>query len=167
MKNKMNHFNSLHSSTIEDNLLRTKNNIYLQIGGVFSLSFAVFQASAAFWPAELVAYFGGPAGLQIEHPIYYISICLFIGAIAAIWGFYALSGAGKFRRLPFLRTALSVIAAFYILRGLSVIRDAMIIYKYPEQNLIRFLIFSLLALCTGLTHLTGLIILFRHGRSGK
>jgi len=155
MKNKMNHFNSLHSSTIEDNLLRTKNNIYLQIGGVFSLSFAVFQASAAFWPAELVAYFGGPAGLQIEHPIYYISICLFIGAIAAIWGFYALSGAGKFRRLPFLRTVLSVI------------RDAMIIYKYPEQNLIRFLIFSLLALCIGLTHLTGLIILFRHGRSGK
>ena len=139
--------------------------MYLQIGGLFSLAFALFQVSAVFWPAELVAYFGGPAKLLIEHPVYFISVCLIIGAIAAIWGLYALSGAGKFRRLPFQRTALSIITAIYILRGLRVFPDAMIIYKHPEQNLIRFLIFSLLALCIGLIHLAGIIRFFRHGRS--
>jgi putative oxidoreductase len=161
----MNRSDSHSQSSITDKSPPARENKYLQMGGFFSLAFALFQVSAVVWPAKLVASFGGPAELQIEHPYYFISLCLIIGAIAAVWGLYALSGAGKLRRLPLLHTVLSVITTIYILRGLDVIHDAMMIYKHPEQNLIRFLIFSLLALCIGLIHLTGIIRLFRHDRS--
>ncbi|HEX6376977.1 MAG TPA: hypothetical protein VFZ91_14795 [Allosphingosinicella sp.] len=45
-------------------------------------------------------------------------ITLGIAAVLAIWSAYALAGAGRIRRLPLLRTALVLIAAIYLLRGL-------------------------------------------------
>lgn len=41
-----------------------------------------------------------------------------IAALLALWTLYALSGAGIVRRLPFLRLALVLIAAIYLLRGM-------------------------------------------------
>jgi threonine/homoserine/homoserine lactone efflux protein len=41
-----------------------------------------------------------------------------IAAVLAVWMLYALSGAGVIRRLPLLRTALVLIAAVYLGRGL-------------------------------------------------
>ena len=40
-----------------------------------------------------------------------------IAAVLAVWMLYALSGAGVIRRLPLLRTALVLIAAIYLGRG--------------------------------------------------
>ncbi|HLL29913.1 MAG TPA: hypothetical protein VK403_02845 [Allosphingosinicella sp.] len=45
-------------------------------------------------------------------------ITLAIAAVLAAWSAYALSGAGTIRRLPLLRTALVLITAVYLLRGL-------------------------------------------------
>lgn len=42
-----------------------------------------------------------------------------ITAILGIWGLYAFSGAGKFARLPLLRTGLVVISAIYMVRALA------------------------------------------------
>ncbi len=167
IRNRMNRSNALLQSSINSKLPFVKKNVCLQIGGCFSLAFALFQASAVFWPPELVAYFGGPARLQIEHPVYFISLCLMIGIIAAVWGLYALSGAGKFRRLPFLRTIIGFVTAVYIFRGLRVIPDYLFISQHPEQHLTRLLIFSLLALCIGFIHLIGFIKLFQRGRSER
>ena len=144
-----------------------KGNIYLQIGGIFSFAFAVFQISAIFWSQELLAYFGGPAKMQAENPMMYILLCLIVGGLVAVCGLYAFSGAGKFRRLPLLRTMLVAITSIFILRGFAVITDLMIIQKHPEQNLIRFLVFSIIALCIGLCHLIGTIKLFKLGRPEK
>ena len=47
-----------------------------------------------------------------------VTIC--IAALLALWGLFALSGAGKFRRLPLLRTALVAISAIYLGRGLII-----------------------------------------------
>jgi hypothetical protein len=44
-----------------------------------------------------------------------------IAAVLALWGAYALSGAGRIARLPLLRTGLVVISAIYLLRGLILI----------------------------------------------
>ncbi len=41
-----------------------------------------------------------------------------IAAILALWAAYGLSGAGVIRRLPLLRTALVLIAAAYLARGI-------------------------------------------------
>jgi putative oxidoreductase len=145
----------------------TKGNIYLQIGGVFSFAFAVFQISAILWSQELLTYFGGPVKIQAENPILYILVCLVVGALVALFGLYAFSGAGKFRRLPLLRSILVTITAIFILRGFAVINDLMTIHKHPELDLIRFLVFSIIALVIGLIHLLGVIRLFKYGRPEK
>lgn len=44
-----------------------------------------------------------------------------IAAMLAIWALYGFSGAGRFARLPLLRTGLVVISAIYLLRGFSLI----------------------------------------------
>jgi hypothetical protein len=44
-----------------------------------------------------------------------------IALILAVWAAYAFAGAGLMRRLPLMRTALIVIAAVYLLRGLVLI----------------------------------------------
>jgi hypothetical protein len=45
-------------------------------------------------------------------------IAAFIAAMLAVWAAYAFAGAGLIRRLPLMRTALVLIAAVYLLRGL-------------------------------------------------
>jgi hypothetical protein len=139
-------------------------NIYLIIGGVFSLAFALFQVSAVIWPPDLLTFFGGPVKMQAENPFMYVVVCVLVGAIVAVCGLYAFSGAGKFRRLPLLRTMLVIITVVFILRGLAIIHDLKMIQQHPEMNLTRFAVYSLIALCVGLIHLMGVIRLFRQGR---
>jgi putative oxidoreductase len=149
------------------NKASTKSNKYLFFSGLFSLAFAIFQISGIFFPPDLIAYFGGPVELQAENPLLYALLCLFIGIIVATAGFYALSGAGKFRHLPFLRTVLIAVTAIYLLRGLNIILEIIFMYKHPELNRLHFAVFSLIAFCIGIIHLTGVIQLFKHNRSER
>lgn len=144
--------------TDKEIIMETNTNnrdIYLLIGGWFSLAFAVFQVSAVVWPPALLSYFDGPVKMQAEYPLIYFFGCVFVGALAAVAGFYALSGASIFRRLPLLRTGLVTITVVYILRGFGIIQD--IIFQVPP----RLALFSLIALCIGMIHLMGVIRLFR------
>jgi putative oxidoreductase len=141
-----------------------KRNLYLQIGGMFSFAFAIFQISAIFWSKELLMYFGGPVKMQAENPFMYIFACLFVGALVAACGLYAFSGAGRVRRFPLLRTMLITITTIYMLRGLAIITDLIIIHNHPELNLWRFFFYSCIALCIGLAHLVGVIKFFKYGR---
>ena len=141
-----------------------KGNIYLQIGGLFSLVFSVFQVCGAFFPSSIIIYFGGPVKLQAESPALFALLCVFLGAFIAIIGLYALSGAGKFRRLPYLRTVLIVVTTVFILRGLFIIPILKLMSVHPESNVLRFLVFSIIALGIGIIHLIGVIRLFKYGR---
>jgi len=139
-------------------------NPYLILGGLFSMTFAVFQISAIFWNDELLKFFGGPVTMRAESPLVYILACVFIGIVVALFGLYAFSGAGKFRRLPFLRTMLIIFTVLLILRGGKLYIDVKLMNAHPGQNLLRFAVFSVMALCAGLVHLFGVIRLFRGGR---
>ncbi len=160
----MDHPSSLNQSSIDSRLSSVKDNIHLQIRGLFSLAFAIYQVSAIFLSQELLAYFGGPVKLQAEHPAYYTLVCLIVGAMIALGGFYALFGAGKFRRLPLMRNVLVIVTTIYILRGLKVLPDFIFILRHPQQHFMHFFVFSTIALCIGFIHLVGVIKLFRHGR---
>ena len=138
-----------------------KPNTLLLIGGCFSLAFAVFQISAIWWPPDVMRYFGGPVTMQAARPGLYAAVCVVFGAVVGVCGLYALSGAGKISKLPLLRTVIGITTAVYLLRGLMVITIAMLIFKYPDKHLGRFLVFSMIALCVGLVHLGGAIRLFR------
>jgi hypothetical protein len=141
-----------------------KGNIYLQVGGLFSLAFSIFQVCGAFLPPRVILYFGGPVKLQAENPVLFALLCVFLGALVAGIGLYALSGAGKFRRLPFLRTVLIVVTSVFILRGLLIIPLLKIMFAHPESNVLRFLVFSIIALGVGIIHLLGVVRLFKYGR---
>ncbi len=141
-----------------------KPNYLLILGGWFSLAFAIFQISAIWWPPDVLKYFGGPVTMQATRPGLYAVVCLVVGLIIAVCGIYALSGAGKIRRLPLLRTALVAITAIYLLRGLQLVADIVIIQRNPGQGQAHFAVFSAIALCIGLVHLGGTIALFKWGR---
>jgi hypothetical protein len=143
----------------------TKTNSLLLIGGCFSLAFAVFQFSGVFWPANAIKYFGGPDELSQTQPVIYALLCMVFAAIVAVIGLYALSGAGKIRRLPLLRTVITITTVIYVLRGLLLIPQIPIVIEHPD--LMRFALFSVISLCVGLVHLAGLIKLFKQGRPGE
>ena len=138
-------------------------NYGLLFGGYFSLAFALFQLSAIWWPPRVVAYMGGPADLSVNQPFLYGILCVVIAAIVALFGLYALSGAGQIRPLPAVRAALITITAVYLLRGLLFIPQLPIVVKNP--HLVRFFLFSLIAFCVGAAYLVGVILLYRQSRN--
>lgn len=142
----------------------SRHNYLLQAGGYFSLAFAAMQVTGIWWSARAVKYLGGPADLRIERPIVYALLCAAVAAIVAVFGAYALSGAGRIRRLPLLRTVLISVTAIYLLRGLLFIPQLPIVLKHP--HLVRFLVFSGISLCVGVVHGGGVVQLYRHGRPG-
>ncbi len=138
---------------------RPAQNVMLRIGGWFSLAFALFQASGIWWPPHAVGYLGGPATLCATRPVAYSALCIVVAIGAAIFGLYALSGAGDVRRLPLLRAGLVGITAIYLLRGLLLFPQVLAFHHIP----LRFLLFSAIALAVGVVHLIGTIGLFRRG----
>ncbi len=145
-----------------------QKNTFLVIGGWFSILFAAFQISGIWWPASGIKWFGGGdllAQMSQDRPFSYAALCLVIGLIAAGFGAYALSGAGKIVRLKLLRTGLTFITIIYLLRGLTVFTETASAAR--GQQPWRFAVFSLIALLVGLTHFGGLMKLFRYGRPGE
>ena len=136
----------------------------LTAAGMLSLAVAAFHVALAF-SADLSEFFGsGPAIARMlrEHDpvIYVITFSLVI--VFALCGLYGLSGAGRFARLPLLRTGLLTIGAIYLLRGLMFFPELLcitgIIRKdIPLQNLLS----SAVSLSTGLCFLLGAIGLMR------
>lgn len=76
-----------------------------------------------------------------------------IATVLGIWAAYALSGAGRIRRLPLLRTGLVVISAVYLLRGLMLFVPSAL----GRQDLSPAFIFwsSAIALVYGLAYAIG------------
>lgn len=138
-----------------------RQNYPLLVGGYFSLAFAVLQLTGIWWSPRAIKYLGGPAQLSIERPIVYAILCVAVAAIAVVFGVYALSGAGKIRHLPSLRTVLAIVSGIYLLRGILAIPQAFFVVKHPE--LVRFFLFSLISFAIGLLYLAGLVALNRKG----
>jgi hypothetical protein len=145
----------------------TKQNIYLFIGGLFCFCFAGFQLSAIWWSKEMMVYFGGPVKMQEENPFAYALLCIFVAAIISAAGLYSFSGAGKFSKFPFLRTVLSTITVIFFLRGLMIIYNIGIIIRHPGENLIRFAVYSLIAIIVGVIYLIGLIKFVKQRRKER
>jgi hypothetical protein len=76
-----------------------------------------------------------------------------IAALLGIWAAYAFSGAGIIRRLPLLRTALVVITAIYLARGLLIFMPAGL--NRPDLSQAFMFWSSLVVLIMGLTYAVG------------
>jgi hypothetical protein len=81
-------------------------------------------------------------------------LTLVLAVIFADFGLYALSGAGRIRRLPLLFPALFFIGGLYTLRGLILILDLQKLFQ-DEGYPLRQAVFSAVALAVGLVTLAG------------
>lgn len=135
-----------------------RKNGYLIFGGWLSLAVAVVQLSGIFWPAGTIKFLGGPTELSQTQTGAYALLCIVCGALAAAFGFYALSGAGKIKKLPLLRITLITATAIYMLRGLFLLVQLPSIFKNPEfwgSGIV-----SAISLVIGMIFLAGVVRLF-------
>ncbi len=130
----------------------------LVAAGVLSFAVALFQMTIGFFPS-LSIYFGAPESLA-ENPWNLIIVSFSIAAILAVCGIYALSGAGSIRPLPWLRPILVMISGFYILRGLLLVPELLVVIGIIDSSIQvapRFVVFSIVPLLIGLLYFLGTV----------
>ncbi len=89
-----------------------------------------------------------------------------LAALFALFGAYALSGAGLIRRLPALQPALAFIGLVYVLRGLALLPElARILQGALSPS--RGVVFSAVSLTLGLLYAAGLTALRRRWKLGE
>jgi hypothetical protein len=99
-------------------------NPWLVAGGCLSLAAALLHVAVTVGGPDWYRFFGAgeemaraaEQGRWMPH-----LITLGIVALLTVWALYAFAGAGLFRRLPMMRTALVVISLIYLARGLLII----------------------------------------------
>ena len=99
-------------------------NKWLVIGGWLSLAAALLHVVCIFGGGDYYRFFGaGEEMARADEAGSWMPAIMTSGIalILAIWAAYAFSGAGLLRRLPLMRTALIIISAIYLLRGLFII----------------------------------------------
>ena len=104
-------------------------------------------------------YFGAEPKLVNNYALL-VTMGEFIAIIFAIFGLYAFSGAGRIQRLPFLRSALMIIGGIFILRGLVVIPQLLIVTNVIHCKAcvpVRMIVSSIVSLAIGAIYLTGVV----------
>lgn len=99
-------------------------NRWLIVGGWLSVVAALLHIACIFGGGDWYRFFGAGEELaRADEAGFWMPaiVTAFISIVLAIWAAYAFAGAGLVRRLPLMRTALVLIAAIYLLRGLMVI----------------------------------------------
>jgi hypothetical protein len=132
--------------------------LLLAAGG--SLGVAALHVAIPLIGTEAYRFFGAPnmaeiveAGVALRAAL----ITFSLAAIFAVWGLYALSGAGVLRRLPLLRLGLLVIGGIYTLRGLLLIQEIIASIQGKMREPQYFMWFSVVSLVIGIFYLTGTI----------
>jgi len=102
----------------------TARNPWLIVGGWLSVAASLLHIGCIIGGPDWYRFFGAGevmATAAERGEIYPALITLAIAALLAIWAAYAFAGAGVIRRLPLMRTALVLISAIYLLRGLALV----------------------------------------------
>lgn len=145
--------------------MKVPGRVLLLVAAGCSVWVAVLHVSIAVAGPAWYRYFGAPslaARIEAGEPLVPTLLALAVAAVFVLWACYALSGAGAIRRLPLLRTALFVIAAVYLLRGLQVVPEVAGVARGALPG--RFVVFSAFSAFAGVAYLLGVI---RLGRSSS
>jgi len=131
-------------------------NIFLIVGAALSAAAALLHLACIAVGAPLYRFVGAGEGMarMADAGHWYPTVAASVVAfVLTLWALYALSGAGLIPRLPLLRTALCVITAVYLLRGIAF--QAIVPY-FPGNSQLFWFISSAICLGFGITHLLGL-----------
>ncbi|PHS21673.1 MAG: hypothetical protein COA85_12680 [Robiginitomaculum sp.] len=133
-------------------------NVFLLIGGLSSLVAAALHILIIVGGSGWYDFFGAGkrfSSAAAKGALWPHIITLFIAMILAVWGLYALKGAGMFPGLPLplLRLALVGITIVYLVRGLVLVPALWL----PDMPKAQFFIWSsLICLGIGMVYLLGL-----------
>ena len=130
----------------------------LKTAGMLSFGVALFQIVVTTVP-EWARYFGAWEAVASKVWLLYLT-GFFAAEVFALFGLYALSGAGYIRRLPLVRTGLITIGTVYTLRGLFLVLELLINAGVIQGTMIiptRELITSSVSLVIGIVYLAGTI----------
>ena len=126
----------------------------LKLGGYINLVIAVGHIVGLIW-ADKMFEATGVGEKMIEHAQIHSSLpyvlTIFVAIVFSIFGLYGLSADNKFRRLPFLKPVIFLIAGIYLLRGFG----GLVASKIQEINSISQTMYSLVAVAIGLLFLIG------------
>lgn len=144
----------------------------LVLGGGLTGAASLLHVAIIFGGQDWYRFFGAGermARLAASGSMYPPVITTGIAAVLATWALYAFSGAGLIHRLPFLRLALVLIAAIYLIRGILGI-PVVLFADDPYSNQLKarmtfMMISSLICICLGLCYAVGALTLLRKDRS--
>lgn len=129
---------------------------WLTLAAALCFGIALLHAAIIFMDPYAYGYFAAPQLGRAKAAGYWYPDVMTAGLVVifATFGAYALSGAGRIRRLPLLRVALVLIGAVFALRGLVL---------FPQLAQLaagtgappRMAVFSLVSLVTGVAFLAG------------
>ena len=127
---------------------------FLILGSGVSFFIAVLHLALVFKP-QWYRYFGADELVRLHEQgsPFTVLVTSGLALMFAVWGAYALSGAGVIGQLPLLRTLLISIGVIYVLRGLLLPSELLKVLQsgYP----VRFVVFSTGSLVAGLLYLVG------------
>lgn len=130
----------------------------LALAGIICFVLALFQVVIGFSPS-LSLYFGAPEAL-VKNIFALIVVSLFVAGVLAVFGLYALSGAGSIQKLPLLKPGLVVISCIFIIRGFLLLPELLVVVGVFHVSIPvapRFVIFSLGSLLIGIIFIAGTI----------
>ena len=131
-------------------------NRWLIAGGLMSLAAALLHLAVIAGGADWYRFFGAGEALARadERGSWTPALITFgIAAVLATWAAYAFAAAGAIRRLPLMRSALVLISAIYLARGLFVLAPSA--FARPDLSPEFMLWSSLIVLVVGLTYAVG------------
>lgn len=129
---------------------------WLTAAAALCFGIALLHAAMIFMDPWIYAYFGAPQLGRAKAAGYSYPDLMAAGLVLifAAFGAYALSGAGRIRRLPLLRIGLVLIGMVFTLRGLVLIPELAGLASGADVPP-RMAFFSLVSLVTGVAFLAG------------
>ena len=153
------------SDSMGGNLDRHRPLLTLTALGCFSVS--LLHILLSFGGIAINRFFGAPPGIRqliTEGSLLFPVMTLGITLLFVVFGLYALSGAGRFRRLPLLKSVSLILGLILTYRGTAIVISILYILKNPDYSTWQFPLMSLGSLILGLITLWGTLDLLKYQR---
>ena len=126
----------------------------LKLGGYINILIGIGHIVGLFWADKMFEVTGigkEMTELAQTHFLLPYLLTIFVATVFFVFGLYGLSADNKFRKLPFLKPIIFLIAGIYLLRGLGeLIADRLLRANSTSET-----VYSLFALTIGLLFLIG------------
>ncbi|WP_291788855.1 hypothetical protein [Cecembia sp.] len=128
----------------------------LKIGGYINIIIAIAHIVGLLWADKMFEVTGIAEGMALAaqniHPLYPYFITVVVAIFFFIFGLYGLSADGKFRKLPFMKPAIFLIAGIYLVRGIG---ELLFDMEMQQANQFLEVTYSLISVFIGLLFLIG------------